>query len=71
MSLTVREWRRAKEISQETMAERLHVHVNTYMKWEKSPGQISIGKAVEIAKILGVALDEISFVEPEQAEVSA
>ena len=71
MSLTVREWRRAKEISQETMAERLHIHVNTYMKWEKSPGQISFEKAIEIAKIFGVSLNDISFVESEPAEVSA
>ena len=71
MSLSVREWRRVREISQETMAEKLKIHVNTYQNWEKKPGQISFEKAVEISKILGVPLNDISFIEPEMAEVNA
>ena len=71
MSLSVREWRRVREISQETMAEKLNIHVNTYQNWEKKPGQISFEKAVEISKILGVPLNDISFIEPEMAEVNA
>lgn len=61
MSLTLREWRRVKEITQETMAQKLKIHVNTYQKWEKEPGKISFEKAVEISKILNVSLDNISF----------
>ena len=61
MSLTLRQWRLAKEISQESMAERLQVHVNTYQKWEKEPGKIGIDKAKKIIDILGVNIDEISF----------
>lgn len=61
MSLTLREWRRVKEISQESMATMLKVHVNTYQKWEKDPGQISLDKAVEISKILKVPIDDIVF----------
>lgn len=63
MALTVREWRRVKEISQETMAENLNIHVNTYLNWEKDPGKISMEKAVEISKLLGVSLNDISFVK--------
>ena len=62
MSLTVREWRRIREISQESMAAQLNIHVNTYQKWEKAPGQIPFERAVEISKILGVPLNDISFV---------
>lgn len=61
MSLTLREWRRLKEISQESMASRLKIHVNTYQNWEKEPEKIAWGKAVEISQILGVSIDEISF----------
>jgi DNA-binding XRE family transcriptional regulator len=43
------------------MAQKLSIHVNTYQNWEKEPGKISWEKAVEISKILGVALDDISF----------
>ena len=61
MSLTLRQWRRAKEISQEKMAELLKIHVNTYQNWEESPEKISIEKAREISSILNVDLDNISF----------
>ena len=59
--LTLRAWRRAKEISQDDMAERLDVHVNTYQNWEKEPEKISIANAVKIADILGVGMNEILF----------
>ena len=59
--LTLRAWRRAKEISQEDMAERLNVHTNTYQNWEKEPEKISIANAVKIADILGVGMNEILF----------
>lgn len=59
--LTLRAWRRAKEISQEDMAERLNVHTNTYQNWEKEPEKISIANAVKIADILEVGMNEISF----------
>lgn len=61
MSLTLREWRRVKEITQEDMAKKLNIHVNTYQKWEKEPGKICFDKAVEISEILNVSLDDISF----------
>lgn len=61
MTLTIRQWRRAKEITQEQMAEKLGVHVNTYQNWEESPGKISVTKAVQIAEIFGVTLDDILF----------
>ena len=61
MALTLRQWRRAKEISQEKMAEILGVHVNTYQNWEETPEKISIEKAMAIAKTFGVSLDDITF----------
>lgn len=61
MALTVREWRRVRELSQETVAKSLGVHVSTYQAWEQEPGKISIDKAFEIAKLFGVTLDDISF----------
>ena len=63
MSLTVREWRRVREVTQEFMANSLGIHVNTYQRWEDSPEKIPIAKAVEIASLLGVSMDDISFQE--------
>lgn len=61
MVLTLREWRRVKEITQKTMSEQLNIHINTYQKWEKRPGTIPFDYAVKIARVLDVPLDEIIF----------
>lgn len=61
MALTLRQWRRVKEISQEKMAEILGVHVNTYQNWEETPEKISIEKAMAIADIFNVSLNDITF----------
>lgn len=59
--MKLKEWRRAKGISQEKMAEHLGVHVGTYINWEKQPEKISISNAVKISKILDVPLNSIIF----------
>ena len=61
MKLTLEEWRRAKNKSQESVATALGVHVNTYRRWEDNPGEIKIDKAVQIADFLGISLDDIIF----------
>lgn len=65
MNLTLRQWRRAKEITQEKMADTLGVHVNTYQNWEEDPGKISIDKAFAIANFLGISINEINFKKEE------
>lgn len=59
--MTIRELRRAREFSQESMAELLGVHVNTYRGYEEHPERIPISKAAEIAKILDVDMSRIIF----------
>ena len=61
MALTMRQWRKAKEFSQEYMAECLGVHVNTYLNWEKEPEKISIENSQKIAKILNIPINDILF----------
>lgn len=63
---TVRAWRRAKDISQNDMADKLGVHVNTYQNWESEPEKISISNARKIAEIFGVSLDDILFEKTEE-----
>lgn len=60
---TLREWRLMREISQKEMAKRCGVNVNTYAKWESKPNKIAIGQAYNIANILKVAINDISFVD--------
>ncbi len=60
--LTLREWRNAKEISKQKMADACGIHVNTYSSWEDDPKKIPIGQAYTMAMVLGVEIDQISFV---------
>ena len=61
MGLTIKEWRRAKGISQEEMANVCGVHVNTYRTWEEKPESIRLSAATKIAERLGIPISEIIF----------
>lgn len=61
MKLTLEEWRRAKKISQEQMADLIGVHVNTYRSWEENPGDMRLSKAALIAEKLELSIDDILF----------
>lgn len=59
--MSLKSWRRAREITIKQMAEKCGVHENTYRAWEKEPGKIPVGKAIVIADALDVSIDDISF----------
>lgn len=59
--LTLEEWRRAKGISQQAIADVCGVHVNTYRGWENDPAKINLGDAMKISRFLGVPFSEINF----------
>ena len=61
MKLTLREWRKAKEITISEMAKKLDVHPNTYQAWEENPGKISIENGIKIAAYINVPFDDIIF----------
>ena len=61
VSMTVRQWRLAKEITIGEMADACGVHYNTYAKWEEEPGKISIDAAKKIANALGESVNTIFF----------
>lgn len=59
MKLTLKEWRGARGISQQEMADACGVHVNTYRSWEEDPINIKINHVFTITKILKITLDDI------------
>ena len=61
MRLKLCEWRRARNITQETMAKRLGISKPTYFRWEKDPQNITMLNAEKIADILEVDLPDIIF----------
>lgn len=61
MRLGLKAWRRAKNITQESMAEMLGISVATYIAWEQNPLDIKIRVAYKIAEILAVNINDIDF----------
>lgn len=59
MKWSLEEIRRAKKISQQSLADACGVHVNTYAAWEKNPGKIPVDSAIKIADLFGMSLKEI------------
>ena len=59
MKLSLAEWRRARNISQEKMADLCSVHVNTYREWEQNEGRIKVDKAILICDALNISLDDL------------
>lgn len=59
MKLSLDAWRRARGLSQSEVADGIGVHVNTYQRWEKNPGEIRYDKAIALADLLNIKLDDI------------
>lgn len=59
--LSLKEWRRARGYSLNTMAELCNVHLNTYRAWEEKPSDIKLGNAFKIAEVLGITIEDIIF----------
>lgn len=57
------EIRRMRGFSQEYMANKLGCHRHTYARMEENPKNITIAKAIMIAQILEVNLEDIIFLE--------
>lgn len=57
----MRQWRLAKELTINDMAEACGVHPNTYALWEKNPESVKVKDALKIAEVFGVPVDEIFF----------
>jgi len=59
--ITLRQYRRMKEKSQQYMADLLGIHVQTYRKIENNPSIATINQAKVISKELMIDYDEIFF----------
>ena len=59
--LSLSGWRKARNLTQREMANRIGVSEPTYVRWEKDPSKISLRKAVEISRVLNTDFDNILF----------
>lgn len=60
-AMSIRQVRRAMEITQKEMAESLHVHVQTYRRIEEHPEKATVAQARMIADKLGMSYDDFNF----------
>lgn len=61
MDLSLKQVRLVKGKTQEEMAKKLGVHVQTYRKIEESPEEATIKQAKQISSFLGISYDDIFF----------
>lgn len=61
MEWTLKQYRLAKEVTQEKMAAALNVHVQTYRKIEANPEKATIEQGKKICGVLGIPYDAIFF----------
>lgn len=59
--VTVKQARTLAELTQEEMAEKMGIHVQTYRKIEKNPEVASIKQAEQISSITGLQFNQIFF----------
>lgn len=71
MALTIRQWRRVKDLSQEQMANDLGVTRQTIANWENKPELLSIAAVSRIAEYFGVAFGDIRFDATEDNKTSS
>ncbi|SEQ22446.1 DNA-binding transcriptional regulator, XRE-family HTH domain [Virgibacillus subterraneus] len=62
MELTLKQARQFSDLSQAEIAGMLGVHRQTYMKWERNPDEMPLGKAKEFSIFTKTPLDNIFFI---------
>jgi DNA-binding XRE family transcriptional regulator len=61
MKMTLKQARQLAGLTQKDVADMLGVHPHTYMKWERSPEEMSVGTAKQFARIVKQDFEEIFF----------
>lgn len=64
MKLTLREWRRVKEITQQQAADAADIHLTTLIKYENKPEAMPLGVIQKLSEFYGVEIDEIFLSAP-------
>lgn len=59
--LTLKEWRRAKGVSVEKLAEALGVSPSTVNNWENRGQKIPVDMAIRACNFLGIKIDDVIF----------
>lgn len=55
------DWRKQKGLSETQLGNMVGTHMNTIRYWEKRPQIIPLAKAIALAKVLGIKVEQIDF----------
>ncbi len=61
MQITMKQARVGANMTQQDVADRLGVHVQTYQRMESHPGDVTIRQGRAFAEIVGLKFDDIFF----------
>lgn len=53
------DWRKSKGLSETELGKAVGSHLNTIRYWEEKPSIIPLAKALAIAKVLGIKVEQI------------
>lgn len=59
--LTLKEWRRAKGVSVEKLADEIGVSPSTVNNWENRGQKVPVTYAILICNYLGIKIDDVNF----------
>lgn len=61
MAYTVKQARRLAGLTQQEMADELHIHRTTYIKLEENPESFTVGQAKAISRKTQISINDIFF----------
>lgn len=67
MKFTLKQARRYADLTQQEVADRLGVGLATYRTYEWGTSQMRMDKAKRFSKIVGIDLDNLIFLQPNQS----
>ena len=61
MKVTLKAARTNAGMTQQQVAERLNIHTNTFIRWEKEPGKIDGYRQAQIVDLLSTEIENIEW----------
>ena len=61
MKLSLKQWRKAKDLTLEEVAEKVGVSIPTLRRWETEPGEMRMSTFAGLCKLYGIEYDQVEI----------